>query len=173
MDFQIRKKYRPCHFRPMQLITLVERKPALGTSISLIIIAAIGGIAVALQAQFMGLMDKQIGTLEGVFITYGGGGLLVGLAMLLSRGGNLAAWQGVPWYALSSGCLGLVIVGTIGYGTARLGLVTAMTIIVAAQFITGAVLDHFGVLGAQLRPLDLTRFAGIGLMLLGTWLVIR
>ena len=41
----------------------------------------------------MGLMDKQIGTLEGVFITYGGGGLLVGLAMLLSRGGNLAAWQ--------------------------------------------------------------------------------
>ena len=150
-----------------------ERKPALGTSIPLIIIAAIGGIAVTLQAQFMGLMDKHIGTLESMFITYGGGGLLVGLAMLLSRGGNLAAWQGVPWYALSAGAMGLVIVGTIGYGTARLGLVTALTIIVAAQFITGALLDHFGVLGANLRPLDFSRIAGIGLMLLGTWLVVR
>lgn len=145
----------------------------MGTSIPLIIIAAIGGIAVALQAQFMGLMDKQIGTLESVFITYGGGGLLIGLAMLLGRGGNLAAWQGLPWYALSAGALGLVIVGTIGYGTARLGLVTAMTIIIAAQFIAGAVIDHFGMLGADLRPLNLPRIFGIGLMLLGTWLVVR
>ena len=145
----------------------------MGTSIPLIIIAAVGGIAVTLQAQFMALMDKQIGTLESVFITYGGGGLLIGLAMLLSRGGNLAAWQGVPWYALSAGALGLVIVGTIGYGTARLGLVSAMTIIIAAQFISGAVIDHFGVLGADLKPLDLYRLSGIGLMLLGTWLVVR
>lgn len=145
----------------------------MGSSILLIIIAAIGGVAVALQAQFMGLMDRQIGTLEGVFITYGGGGLLIGLVMLFSRGGNLAGWQGLPWYVLSSGVLGLVIVGAIGYGTARLGLVTAMTIIIAAQFITGAVLDHFGVLGADLKPLDPYRLSGIGLMLLGTWLVIR
>lgn len=145
----------------------------MGTSIPLIIIAAIGGITVAIQAQFMGLMDKQIGTLESVFITYGSGGLLVGLVMLLSRGGNLAAWQTVPWYALSAGALGLVIVGAIGYGTARMGLVTAMTVIVAAQFITGAVVDHFGALGADLRPLDVSRIVGMGLMLAGTWLVVR
>ena len=145
----------------------------MGTTIPLIIIVAIGGIAMALQAQFLGMQDTQIGTLEGVFITYGGGGLLVGLAMLLSRGGNLAAWQAVPWYALSAGALGLVIVGTIGYGTARLGLVSAMTIIIAAQFVSGAVIDHFGVLGADLKPLDLCRLFGIGLMLLGTWLVVR
>ena len=145
----------------------------MGTSIPLIIIAAIGGITVAVQAQFMGLIDKQIGTLESVFITYGGGGLLVGLVMLLSRGGNLSAWQAVPWYALSAGALGLVIVGAIGYSTARLGLVTAMTVIVAAQFLAGAVVDHFGVLGADLKPLNVYRLSGIGLMLLGTWLVVR
>jgi len=145
----------------------------LSTLIPLILIMTIGGISITLQAQFMGLMDRQIGTLESIFITYGGGGLLIGLAMLLSRGGNLAAWQGVPWYALSAGALGLVIVGTIGYGTARLGLVTVFTTILAAQFISGALLDHFGILGADLRPLNLTRIAGIILMLLGTWLVLR
>ena len=145
----------------------------MSTLIPLILIMTIGGISITLQAQFMGLMDRQIGTLESIFITYGGGGLLIGLAMLLSRGGNLAAWQGVPWYALSAGALGLVIVGTIGYGTARLGLVTVFTTILAAQFISGALLDHFGILGADLRPLNLTRIAGIILMLLGTWLVLR
>ncbi len=36
--------------------------------ISLIIIAVIGGITVALQGQFMGLIDKGIGTRESVFI---------------------------------------------------------------------------------------------------------
>ena len=121
----------------------------------------------------MGLMDRQIGTLESIFITYGSGGLLAGLAMLILRGGNLAAWQGVPGYALTAGILGLAIVGSIGYGTARMGLVTAMTIIVAAQFIASALIDHYGLLGADLRPLTLTRMAGVGCMLLGTWLVVR
>ena len=145
----------------------------MSTLTPLFIIAAIGGISITLQAQFMGLMDKQIGTLESMFITYGSGGLLIGVAMLLHRGGNLAAWQEVPWYALSAGALGLVIVGTIGYSTSRLGLVTVLTIIVAAQFISGALLDHFGVLGAELRPLNFARVSGIGLLLLGTWLVVR
>jgi len=141
--------------------------------IPLIIIAAIGGIAITLQAQFMGIMDKSIGTLESMFITYASGGLLISLAMLVNRGGNLSAWGSVPWYALSAGVLGLVIVGTIGYSTPRLGLVTAFTILVASQFIVGALLDHFGILGADLRPLNLTRIAGIGVMLLGVWLIIH
>jgi transporter family-2 protein len=145
----------------------------MNTVIPVVAIAAIGGIAVTLQAQLMGLMDRQLGTLESIFITYGGGGLLIGLTMLLSRGGNLAAWHSVPWYALCAGAFGLVIVGSIGYGTARLGLVTALTIIVASQLITGAVLDHFGVLGAHLRPINLQRMVGIGLLLIGTWVVIK
>ena len=145
----------------------------MGTLIVVIIIAAFGGVAVALQAQFMGLMDKNIGTIESMFITYGSGGVLIGLAMLVHRGGNLTAWQNVPWYALSAGILGLVIVGTIGYSTPRLGLVTAFTIIVAVQFSVGALLDHFGVFGAELRPLDLSRLAGMAIMLFGVWLIIR
>jgi bacterial/archaeal transporter family-2 protein len=139
----------------------------------LIIIAAIGGVAVALQGQFMGLMDQGIGTRESVFITYASGGALAGLAMLASRGGNLKAWQAVPWYALTAGLLGLVIVGAIGYTVPRLGLSKAFTIIVAAQFIVAAILDHFGVLGAAMRPLDGTRLAGMGLLIMGVWLIMK
>jgi transporter family-2 protein len=139
----------------------------------LILIAVVGGIAVAVQAQFMGLMDKQIGTLGNMFITYGGGGLLIGLAMLVNRGGNLAAWSSLPPYVLSSGALGLVIVGTIGYSAPRLGLVATLTVVVAAQFFVGALVDHFGVFGAAVRPLDFSRLMGIALLLLGTWIIVR
>jgi transporter family-2 protein len=139
----------------------------------LILIAAIGGIAVALQAQFMGVMDKGIGTLESMFITYGSGGLLIAFAMLVTRGGRLSAWGDVPWYSLTAGLLGLIIVGTIGFSTPRLGLVPTLTILVASQFIIGALLDHFGLFGADPRSLSLTRLVGIGTMLLGVWLIIR
>lgn len=141
--------------------------------IPIMIIAAVGGIAVALQAQFMGLMDKNIGTLEGVFINYGTGVLIIGAIILANRGGNLSAWKSVPWYALTAGVLGLIIGGTIGYSTPRLGLATTLSILIATQFIVGAMLDHFGILGADLRPLNLTRLGGIGVMLLGVWLIIR
>jgi transporter family-2 protein len=145
----------------------------LGSSTLLIIVAVIGGFTVALQAQMMGLLDKTIGTLEGVFITYVSGGLLIAIPMLFMRGGNLGAWQSVPWYAYSSGALGLIIVGAIGYSAPRLGLVATFTIIVSAQFVVAALIDHFGVLGAATRPLDLSRLLGISLLLAGIWLTMR
>ncbi len=139
----------------------------------LIILAAIGGVAVTIQGQFMGLIDKNIGTLESVFITYSSGGILVAVAMIMSRGGNLKAVQTVPWYALSSGLVGLVIVGTISYTIPRLGLSKAFTIIVASQFLVAALLDHFGLLGAVVRPMDLSRLAGMVLLVVGVWLIVK
>ena len=139
----------------------------------LIMVAVTGGLAVALQAQFIGLLDRGIGTLESVFITYGSGGVLILLVMLGLRGGNLALWQSVPWYTYAAGALGLVIIGSISYSVPRLGLAATFTILTAVQFIAGALIDHFGLLGAATRPIDLTRAAGIGVLLLGTWLIIR
>jgi len=140
---------------------------------TLITVAVIGGIAVAVQGQLMGLMDQRIGTKASVLITYGSGGLVVALAALLSGGWSLKGWQEVPWYAFGTGLLGLFIVGTISYTVPRLGLTAAFTIAVASQFIIAALLDHFGLLGAVVRPLDWSRSFGIGVLILGVWLIVR
>jgi len=111
--------------------------------------------------------------MESVFITYGGGGLLIGLVMLAMRGGNLSVWSSVPIYALLAGLVGLIIVGSISYSTPRLGLVTTFTVMIAVQFIVGAFIDHYALLGAELKQLTLSRITGIAIMLLGVWIVIR
>ncbi len=139
----------------------------------LVLVAIVGGAAVTLQAQFMGTRDQSLGTLESVFITYSSGGLLIGLTMLLMRGGNLQAWRSVPPYALLASVVGLIIVGSIGYVTPRLGLVATFTIFVAVQFISAALMDHFGLLGAAVRPIDLSTLAGMVVVLVGVWLIIR
>ena len=51
----------------------------------LVSVAAVGGVAVALQAQFMGAIDRGLGTLEAVFINYIGGGLGIGVVLLAMR----------------------------------------------------------------------------------------
>ncbi len=54
-------------------------------------------------------MDKGIGTLESVLITYCGGGLVIGIIMLLLKGGNLSAWNSVPSFNLWAGVVGISI----------------------------------------------------------------
>lgn len=139
----------------------------------LVLVAVIGGFAVTLQGQLIGIIDKNVGTVESVFITYGGGGLIVGIIMLLLRGGNLSSLQNIPGYVFLAAPLGLVIIASIGYSVSRLGLVAAFTIIVASQFILAAIIDHFGFFGADIHQINISRLFGIVIMLLGIWLTIR
>ncbi len=161
------------HLRPGDVEGIGEGEKTMNSAVWVMLAAVVGGAAISIQGQLLSLMDKDLGTLEGVFLTYAGGGLLISLAMLAVRGGKLGSISAVPWYALLSGAAGLVIVGTIGYSARRLGLVTAFTIMVAAQFITGVLIDQFGLMGARFHPIDLTRSLGIFLTLSGVWLILR
>lgn len=138
-----------------------------------VLLAVVAGIAVSLQGQFMGLLDRTLGTRESIFVTYAGGGLIIALLMMAFRGGNLKNWPAVPWYAFASGILGLIIVGSIGYVVPRLGVAKGFTLIVASQFVIAALIDHFGFFGAAVRPLDLARLSGLGLILFGVWIAVR
>lgn len=132
-----------------------------------------GGVAAALQAALASLMGQRIGIMASVFVIHLGG-LLLAAALLLGRGGdNLAAWRNVPWYALGAGTLGVVLLSCLNYTIPRLGVGTTITLFVAAQLLLGATLDHYGLLGSVVRPLDAGRALGMGTLLLGTWLIVR
>ncbi|MEA1903532.1 MAG: DMT family transporter [Actinomycetota bacterium] len=136
-----------------------------------ILIGVAGGLAGALQSQFLGIMEARAGTLASVFVTYGGGGLAVGLLMLAMRGSRLSDLKDVPWWALTAGLMGLVIVATLGITVSRLGLGSGLTLFTGSTLILAAIIDHFG-LFTQARPLDARRLAGVALVVFGTWLVV-
>jgi transporter family-2 protein len=139
--------------------------------IALVVMA--GGAAVTLQAQLAAIVEDRLGTLEAIFLTYGIGGLLSGLLVLLARGGNLPRWRELPPVVLLAGVFGVVIVGAISFAVARLGVVRGLLLITVAQFAVAAVVDHFGLLGAEVQRFTLQTGAGVALLLGGAWLVLR
>lgn len=145
----------------------------MGSVTFVLLVAFIGGVAVVLQAQFTGILDSRLGTLESVFITYGLGGGAIALLMLLNRGGHLSDWRSVPWFALTAGLLGLIIIGALSYAVPRLGIVATFTVFIATQLILGMVFDHFGLFGGEVRAITLSRALGTAVILFGTWLVLK
>ncbi len=143
------------------------------TDFTVLLVAVIGGVAITLQGQFMGVMDQRLGTKESVFITYVIGGIFISLILLATRLGNLKAIRLVPWYGYTSGLLGLVIVGSISYAVPRLGVSRAFTVLVAAQFFVAVVIDHYGLFSAAVQPVTGPRLLGLGLISAGVWLVVR
>jgi len=138
-----------------------------------VLLMLVAGGAITFQSLFSGTIGDRVGVMESAFIIHLGGLLLAGLIVLGMRGGNLGAWRTVPWYVYSAGFLGVLIVSGYSFAVPRLGLAASLTLAIVVQLILGAVLDHFGVLGAAQRSLDLWRGVGIAVLLAGTWLILK
>jgi transporter family-2 protein len=138
-----------------------------------VLVGLLGGVAVGIQNPLAAQMGQRVGILESAFIIHLGGTVLAGLPLALLGGGGLGRWREVPWYALWAGGLGVVLICAVSWVVPRIGIATAVSLLVAAQLGVGLLLDHYGMLGLSLRPVDLTRVAGMGLLLAGCWLVLR
>lgn len=139
----------------------------------IILIGLAGGIAVGLQSPMASMITQRLGMFESVFIVHIGGALFALLPLLFYGGGKLGQWRSVPWYVLCAGIFGLIVIGAISYMIPRIGVAGAITTIVAGQLLVGMILDHFGLLGAMGRSMDLTRAIGLAIVLVGVWLTVR
>ena len=138
-----------------------------------VLVGLLGGVAAGVQGPLASEMGRHVGIMGSVFIIHVGGTIASALFLLHPRAAQLGAWRSVPWYALGAGLLGLVLVGAFAYCIPRLGVATTMTLVIVAQLVVGALLDHFGLLVAQPRPIDVSRLVGIAVLFGGTWLVVR
>src|SRR5512141_1029354 len=139
----------------------------------IILIGLAGGIAVGLQSPMASMISQRLGIFESVFIVHLGGAIIALLPLLFVGGGKLAQWRSVPWYALGAGIFGLIVIGAISYMIPRVGVAASITTVVAGQLLVGVLLDHFGLLGANVRALDVTRVIGMAVVLVGVWLTVK
>jgi transporter family-2 protein len=142
------------------------------SSLLVVLIGLLGGVAVAVQASLAGIFSERVGLLGNGLFVFGGGFLLALTIIVVFGKDQLHNWQSVPWYAYLAGPLGIVIISSIGFTIPRIGVASTLTLIVVTQLIVGVILDHFGWLTIS-RPVDVQRIIGIVILFLGTWIVLR
>jgi transporter family-2 protein len=135
--------------------------------LSAVLVAVLTGVAIATQASVLGSAGRRINPLS-VSLALQLSGVLVGLLWLAwSRSWGEVVDVARAWWWIPLGLLGLVVVAAIGYSGARLGALATLALLVAAQLVTGLLLD----LRTGSVMLDWRQPLGILLVLGGTVLI--
>jgi bacterial/archaeal transporter family-2 protein len=138
-----------------------------------IVMAAVGGL-IAMQPAVNAGLGRATGNLAAALVSFAIGTLLLAAIVGLSgQGGDITEAVGVPWYYLLGGVLGaayvfaaLVTVSSIGAGGVAAATITG-------QLTASIVLDRIGFLGLDEQPITPARMVGVGLLLAGTYLIVR
>ena len=139
-----------------------------------VLLTAIVGGLIALQAPINSSLGKSVGTLAAATVSFGIGTLaLLAITVVAGGFGDLGEVRSVPWHYLAGGLLGAAYVTSVLVTVRSLGAggVTAATI--AGQLTASVIIDRFGLLGLDEKPLTLQRLAGVALLAVGTFLVVR
>lgn len=86
---------------------------------------------------------------------------------------NVAAVREAPAIAWVGGLLGAFFVAASVTLVPRLGVALTFSLIIAGQMIVTLVIDHFGLLGLDVKPVNWLRIAGIILITGGVGLIRR
>jgi transporter family-2 protein len=87
--------------------------------------------------------------------------------------GNLTSARNAPAIAWIGGLLGAFFVASAVILVPRLQVAMTFSLIVAGQMIVTLIIDHFGLLGVEVKPISLARIGGILLILAGVVLIRR
>ncbi len=78
-----------------------------------------------------------------------------------------------PKHLFLAGLLVAFYVLSITYVAPHFGVGNAVFFVLLGQLVSAALIDHFGLFGARVSPLSLTRATGIAVMALGVWITQR
>ena len=140
-----------------------------------VVLTAIAGGLVALQAPINSGLGKSVGTFQAAFLSFALGTLVLGAIAVLAKGGldHLGDARHVSWYYLTGGVLGAAYVTSVLVTVRTLGAGGVVAATIAGQLAVSVVVDQLGILGVAKQPITLARLAGIALLAAGTYLVVR
>ena len=128
---------------------------------------------IATQSPTNAALGRSIGDLRAVVVNFLVGGIAIAVIALVI-GGGLGGITGDPvrWHYLG-GLAGAAFV-TVAVLTIRpLGVTLQTAAIIIGQLTMAAVVDHYGLLGVQVRPLTAAHAGGIGLLAAGIAVLAR
>lgn len=132
----------------------------------------IAGIGIPLLAALNAALGRLIGspTAAGVVLFAVAFAASAVLMLVFPGPQALGKLGGVPRHLFLGGLLVAFYVLSITHVAPHFGVGNAVFFVLLGQLISAAAIDHFGLFGAQVSPLGLTRAGGIALMAAGVWL---
>lgn len=141
-----------------------------------IAIALCSGVALAVQVGANSSLRARMGSpLLAALTSFGIGTvvLLVFLAVAWPSRPDGRSLREAPWWAWTGGVLGAVYVACAATFAPRLGAAGWLGLIVTGQILASLALDHYGLVGFPLHPINPWRILGAVLLLAGVTLVLR
>lgn len=140
-----------------------------------VLLTSLAGALVALQAPINSQLGRVVGTFQAAFVSFLLGTLALLAIATFARGGlgSVIEARTVPWWVLTGGVLGAIYVTSVLVTVRTLGAGGVVAATIAAQLAFSVVVDHFGWLGVERERIDAAKLAGIALLAVGVYLVVR
>jgi len=140
---------------------------------AVLLTAAVGGL-IAMQAPINAGLAKETGSFPAALVSFlVGTGVLAAIVLVAGKAGGLGSTFNVNWYYLIGGLLGAAYVTTVLVTVNDIGAGGVAAATITGQLTASVVLDRLGVLGLEEIALSWERVLGVGLLLAGTYLVVR
>lgn len=137
-------------------------------------LAVLGGCFLPVQGALNSKLSVVLNhPLQATFVSYLGG-LLTCCVLLLYFAPALPSirqLQGIDWYLLCGGALGMVFVTSMLLLMPVIGVTTMLAAALVGQLIMASFLDHLGFMNMPIIKFDLNRLLGIGCLCLGLYLI--
>jgi transporter family-2 protein len=132
--------------------------------------AVMAGALIPVQAASGGTLGRVLGNpLWGAAVALFIGFfalLIVAFALRLPLPSMSNALQG-PWWMWIGGITGAIYVATSLALLPKIGAAGFIVCVIAGQMIAAMLLDHFGLLGLTVKPINMGRAIGVGIMFVG------
>lgn len=136
-------------------------------------IGLLAGIAVPFLASINASFGQAIGNVWWASMALCAVALVTIAGVSLGTGSGLpgpSAIAGASWWHLTAGCFFTIYIVSMTFVAPRIGLGNAIVLVIVAQILTAVVIDHFGLLGAAVHPLDWKRALGVAFLIAGVML---
>jgi transporter family-2 protein len=141
----------------------------------LLAFALIAGVLNTIQTGANTQLNKALGAPALALAVIGAFTMASGLAAALVTGARWqdAGWSQVPWWGWIGGVLGASYILANLLVADKVGAAVFMGITVTAAVVTSLVMDHFGLLGFEVKPAGAGRLFGGALMIGGLLFIAR
>ncbi|WP_058248902.1 DMT family transporter [Tropicibacter naphthalenivorans] len=138
------------------------------------LVMLLAGMGIPILAALNGTLGQRLGSPVGAAMVLFCVAFTATLVVWLARGGGgMTGVTQVPRHLLTGGFFVAFYVLSVTFIAPKFGVGNAVFFVLIGQLISAAAIDHFGLFGARISPLDMKRALGIAVMALGVWITQR